>query len=291
MKPSLPRILSAVPRTLHVQLEIAKAIRALAAPNQDQHVRRQTAHVAAHPEGELIAQIVRELIRDLHKAGFNPDEPRVPAGNADGGQWTREGGNGAVISDSTPDNTWKPGGQYAANNPPGIGHNQGPPLEEPPRIPPRPPAIPKGLNAFVKAAAYWLAAAGKGVAARYLKILRAVYWVTTLALPYIRAYLSPPKTLEELQQDVLNPQPGYNIHHIVEQTPARDNRFPEDMINGPDNLVRIPTLRHWQITTWFQTGNPDFGDLSPRNYLRDKSWEERRRVGIDAMIRFGVLKP
>lgn len=222
MKPSLPRILSAVPRTLHVYLEIAKAIRALTAPNQDQHVRRQREPAAARPEGELIAQIVRELIRDLHKAGFNPDEPRVPAGHADGGQWTREGGNGAVISDATPDNTWKPGGQYAANNPPGIGHNQGPPLEEPPPIPARPPATPNGLNTFIKAAAYWLAAAGKGVAARYLKILQAVYWVTTLALPYIRAYLSPPKTLQELQQDVLNPQVGYDIHHIVEQTSRKE---------------------------------------------------------------------
>jgi hypothetical protein len=117
MKPSLPRILSAVPRTLHVQLEIAKAIRTLAAPNQDQHVIRQMEPAAAHPEGGLIAQIVRELIRDLHKAGFNLEEPRVPAGNPDGGQWTREDGDGAVISDATPDNAWKPGGQYAANNP------------------------------------------------------------------------------------------------------------------------------------------------------------------------------
>jgi hypothetical protein len=89
----------------------------------------------------------------------------------------------------------------------------------------------------------------------------------------------------------LNPQVGYNIHHVVEQTPARDDGFPDNMVDGPENLVRIPTLRHWQITTWFQTGNPDFDDLSPRNYLRGKSWEERRRVGIDAMIRFGVLKP
>ena len=31
--------------------------------------------------------VMRELAR---KAGFNPDQPRVPAGNPDGGQWTRE---------------------------------------------------------------------------------------------------------------------------------------------------------------------------------------------------------
>jgi hypothetical protein len=291
MKPSLPRILSAVPQTLHVQLEIAKAIRTLAAPNQDQHVRRQNEDAAAHPERELIAQIIRELIRDLHKAGFNPDEPRVPAGNADGGQWTREGGNGAVISDVTPDNTWKPRGQYAANNPPGIGHNQGPALEEPPPIPPRPPTIPKGLNTFIKAAAYWLAAAGKGVAARYLKILQAVYWATTLALPYIRAYLSPPKNLIELKQDALNPQAGYDIHHIVEQTPARKEGFSDDLIDGPDNLVRVPTLKHRQINGWYGRPNEEFGGLSPRDYLSGKNWEERRRVGIDALTRFGVLKP
>ena len=34
------------------------------------------------------------LIRHAHvcgKAGFNPDEPRIPAGNPDGGQWTAGG--------------------------------------------------------------------------------------------------------------------------------------------------------------------------------------------------------
>jgi len=41
-----------------------------------------------------------------------------------------------VLSDATPDSAWKPGAQYAANEPPpGIGHNQGPPLEDPPEIP------------------------------------------------------------------------------------------------------------------------------------------------------------
>jgi hypothetical protein len=33
------------------------------------------------------------------KANFNPDEPRVPAGNPDGGQWTSEGGSPAEGSD------------------------------------------------------------------------------------------------------------------------------------------------------------------------------------------------
>jgi hypothetical protein len=286
MKPALPRILSAVPRTLHVQLEIAKAIRTLT--SQEVPVQPPVETGTAGEEQHLIKQFVRELLRDLRKAGFNPDEPRVPAGSPDGGQWTSESGNGAVISDATPE--WKPGGQYAANNPPGIGHNQGPPLEEPPKIPPKPPATPQALNNFIKAAAYWLAAVGKAAAARFLGALQRVYWLTQ-GLQYIYAYLYPPKTLAQLQKDALNPQPGYNIHHIVEQKPARDEGFPDDMIDGPDNLVRIPTLRHWQINAWFQRGNDEFDGLSPREYLRGKSWDERRRVGIDALIRFGVLKP
>jgi hypothetical protein len=35
---------------------------------------------------------------ELHrKAGFNPDQPRVPAGNPDGGQWTGDGGGSVRI--------------------------------------------------------------------------------------------------------------------------------------------------------------------------------------------------
>lgn len=67
---------------------------------------------------------------------YSPDQPRVPAGNPDGGQWTNSDGgagtgtaasarpkpgNGSdsgrndprVLSDVTPDNNWKPGAQYA----------------------------------------------------------------------------------------------------------------------------------------------------------------------------------
>jgi len=52
------------------------------------------------------------------KANFNPAQPRVPAGNPDGGEWTSTGGSAGrnyprIISDATPDNLWKPGAQYA----------------------------------------------------------------------------------------------------------------------------------------------------------------------------------
>ena len=56
------------------------------------------------------------------KAGFDPDQPRVPAGNSDGGQWTSDGGSGAgrndptVLSDATADNVFEPGTRLAADD-------------------------------------------------------------------------------------------------------------------------------------------------------------------------------
>jgi hypothetical protein len=57
------------------------------------------------------------------------------------------------------------------------------------------------------------------------------------------------------------------------------------------NVVKIPKIAHYQITGWYMTGNANLGGLSPREYLSDKSWEERRQVGLDALVRFKVLKP
>jgi hypothetical protein len=97
--------------------------------------------------------------------------------------------------------------------------------------------------------------------------------------------------LEELQQDALTPKVGYNIHHIVEQTSAAQDGFPQSMIDAPENLVRISTFVHWEINAWYSTPNDEFGGLSPRDYLRGKSWDERVRVGEMALVRFGVLAP
>jgi hypothetical protein len=111
--------------------------------------------------------------------------------------------------------------------------------------------------------------------------------------PFIESYQDSPKNLEELQHAAQGPtQRGYHDHHISEQDAAREAGFPEEMINGPENKVRIPALKHWEITGWSMRKNYEekFNGLSPRDYLRDKSWEERYSVGLDALRRHGVLK-
>ena len=62
----------------------------------------------------------------LYGRKYRPDQPRVPAGSREGGQWTSDGGgNGSqtgrndprILSDTTPVNEAKPWAQYAQNRP------------------------------------------------------------------------------------------------------------------------------------------------------------------------------
>jgi hypothetical protein len=109
--------------------------------------------------------------------------------------------------------------------------------------------------------------------------------------PSVQAYLDPPKTLQELQQAVSTPKRGYDIHHIVEKTSAEQDGFPKLMLDAPENLVRIPRFKHWEITGWYMTKNDAYKGLSPRDYLRGKAWADRMGVGLDALSLHGVLKP
>jgi hypothetical protein len=110
MDPHWPYRLSAVPQTLHARLEIASAIRTLMAQDADALAQRRTEIAAIRRQCEA-------LKRDIHKAGqewlaliktelrselkkYSPDQPRVPTGNPDGGQWTKSDGEGASPSDA-----------------------------------------------------------------------------------------------------------------------------------------------------------------------------------------------
>lgn len=191
------------------------------------------------------------------KAGFNPDQPRD-----DRGRWTDTGA-------ADPDR---------------------------PDIPEERPVTAQLRNAVIKEVAKWLFKAmakefvGGPVMGTALNVLDAASWIHE-AYPYISAYLDAPKTLEELQDAVSDTQKGYDIHHIVEKASAAEDGLERSQINAPENLVRVPTLRHWEITGWYMTPNEDYGGLSPRQYLQGRDWSERVSVGLRALIRYGVLQP
>ena len=120
MNPHGPRILTAVPRTLHTQLEIAKAIRTPVGPDDELLRQRRTEIAAIRRDLDVLARGVRELAEELpalvmaelqsEPKKYSPDQPRVPAGNLDGGQWTREDADVAaanlrVVADSARDSS------------------------------------------------------------------------------------------------------------------------------------------------------------------------------------------
>ena len=210
------------------------------------------------------------------KAGFNANQPRVPAGSSDGGQWTGSGGGSGGIGLT----------QVAQNIPPDHLND----------IPEERPEFAQVRNAIIKQVAKRVAIlaledAVGGPVGPILNALDIVSWVVEEGGPFIEAYADPPKSLEELPDAVSTPARGYDIHHIVEQTPAAQDGFSRSLIDSPDNLVRIPTLKHWQITSWYMIRKDAYGGVSPRTYLRGKDWVERTRVGRRALIENGVLKP
>ena len=218
-----------------------------------------------------LAEVKRAIL--ARKAGFDPNQPRVPAGNSDGGQWTSGGGgSGGTGNDQS-------------------GEERSPLSFPYPMLLLEKPLARQELNTFLKEAAQWLVRAMRigGPTASFLAALDALSWLDT-DRPFIDAYLGEPRSLDELRRGVSEPRRGYNIHHIVEQTSADADGFSRELIDSSENLVRIPALKHWQITGWYMKNNREFGGLSPRDYLRGKDWNERVRVGHEALVRFEVLK-
>ena len=104
--------------------------------------------------------------------------------------------------------------------------------------------------------------------------------------------LDPPRTLEELLADVHVPRAGTELHHYkMEQHVSKLRNIKQSEIDAPGNRVRIPVLKHRQISDWYRTSNEEFGWLTPRQYLVDKPPEVHERIGLEAMIIFKVLKP
>ena len=252
------------------------------------------------------------------KAGFNPDQPRVPAGNPGGGQWTSGDAAAGVmhirfpfaVGDGTelgiPDEEDFLEGFYESEEFVDFGEFDTldgsdltdfsdarrrpplPPIESPLAIPSVPPEARQHINQIAREVAR-----NPYLTIYYFSTITeaAGHWLNELHHE-IKANQDSPKTLGELYDAMLrSDKRGYDRHHIVEQTAARTQGFPDSRIDGPDNLVLIPRYRHEQINSWYQKPNKGFDGLTPRQYLQGKSWDDHRRIGLDAMRMFGILKP
>jgi hypothetical protein len=198
------------------------------------------------------------------KAGYRADQRRVAAGSGrESGRWTHEGGEGS-------DRSQEARVTLAA-------------LKRP-RVPNSRPPTTKEQNRIARELARW----GPGALAG--AIAEGASWLKEFGPVYFASFDSP-KTLEELQQAASDPRPGYDIHHIVEQASAAKDGSEDHLTDAPENLVRIPRWKHWQLNSWYEKPNDDYGGMTPRAYARGKSWEIRDLIGLKGLVSMGVLKP
>ena len=90
--------------------------------------RARAQAIRSQLEGLTIAELMRGAVKHGDPSnhdgrGHDPNQPRVPAGHSDGGQWTNKAKISAerindprVVSDVVPDNLWIPYADYAAGH-------------------------------------------------------------------------------------------------------------------------------------------------------------------------------
>ena len=189
-----------------------------------------------------------------------------------------------------------------------------------------PPAVPAGpslVREFLRAARVEARALLKGAAKKAVAGGRLALWaipdlkllVETLVevldptplnggeqqvLDQIRAADDRPKTLAELQQPPKENALGYQRHHVVEQNP--DNvaksplataieKFGRAALDDPSNIVWVPTLKHEQITGYYNAlERSDRPGVLHRDVVDQLDFAAQRAAGLDALRKFGVLK-
>ena len=286
---------------------------------------------------ELNAEMARRRALD---AKYSPTQPRIPAGNPRGGQWTDRGGGQnarqAIAQDAgqgtaaslaqpmgnvdignlrgsselgdlfniAPADSRTGGVQLAANETPDdptrlrddAPIREAAPLADPaPKIPQQRPETTEERMAFIRDAVEWVA---RNVVRRSpavdtffgaLDQIRELNAITGA----IKSGNDPAKTLEELQAPIgTKSQVGYHDHHIAEEAAAYEAGDPESLIQGRDNRVRIPVLKHIEITRYYSTKveQEDGTRSSPRDRLKGTDFETRREFGLDILRKYGVLK-
>jgi hypothetical protein len=246
--------------------------------------------LASYAAGERMMAAFERLRALVEKAGFNPDQPRIPANQFGGGRWTDGGGSGDGVIPLLPDllSFFPEAIERIATD---FDRTT---IGESPAIPAERPSNPAKVTEITRNSARWLQQAktsGASTQARgFIGKLMDIDWLRGY-LPRISSYLDEPKTLQELEAGVSSPRAGFDVHHRAERTAALVAGYPKALVNGRANLVLIPTLRHWEVKGWYMKPYRDFSGLTPREYLRGKGWEDRLRVGNHALKLHGILKP
>jgi hypothetical protein len=84
---------------------------------------------------------------------------------------------------------------------------------------------------------------------------------------------------------------GNHWHHVVEQTTANVARFGPAVIHTANNLYRVATPIHRQISAFYSSVQPLIsGSLTVRDWLSTQGYEFQYEFGFAIMRAFGAIK-
>lgn len=236
------------------------------------------------------------LVQDWEIRRFDPNQPRIPAGQPNAGQWQDETG-GDPTTEETPDDLTPTSDSPQAT--PAAAANGGPPRFQ---VSLRPADIPKPDDLL-------LSEVGRGdptaaMLARYAKSMPtyfAMYGVPTFLDPTVGFPKSTDKVFngpadltrfgvryyEAYRFDTFKDQfflafPRYQFHHIVEQTQYlyfTDRPNDPRAVHNSSNIVILHEDIHTCVSTEFSKTHQD--GMTLREFLKGKPFLYQYQIGLD----------
>lgn len=136
---------------------------------------------------------------------------------------------------------------------------------------------------------------GLGLAARALAphVLRA-FVGTTIRAGMAYTVRNGFTTFARFKVKFGNANPGYQWHHIVEQSTIKKKNWDPRAIHNPQNLIQIPTQVHQKcVNSWMARKNVNAfgirsGGNTMRNHIHSLSFTQQHRIGVELLKLCGV---
>jgi hypothetical protein len=82
---------------------------------------------------------------------------------------------------------------------------------------------------------------------------------------------------------------GQQYHHIVEEA-INDGAIPASQLQSTDNIIRIPTLLHEEISAIYSRSAPTAPNMTLRQWLKGQSYQAQYDYGLSVMRNLGILR-
>lgn len=104
-------------------------------------------------------------------------------------------------------------------------------------------------------------------------------------------YKTGPHTLAELNAaaDAAS-EPGYDDHHIVTQGGKNGQNIPQELLQSPENIVRIPTILHEGINAEYFKASEVDPSMTVYQWLQTQPFDVQYEEGIKIMQKLDIIK-